>query len=648
MAITSAAGATFTRTYGIPATITTFGSFQVSLWVKTPSAAARTFLDYTSALQIKTNASNQLTLTLDGAVVGTGATVITNDTWACWIYRKLTSGATVTHTVSLAMMSGSSVGATTTEISVTQAVTTSAPSPFIVHVPAGCSVCLLKFRTYGTGTSSLLSQITKWIPTGSGSGYLTCPWRFPNDLYDHRVVSGEYFTEEHDWASSTGTVTLDPDDPEALWNERCTAIIGIWTTYPSYFEVVPVPSSANSGDPSCTTTHSLMGGGVVTNAAVFGTAQEGLVRSGSSVAASSDYTICGWFYVENIPTTGTYRTFIYAGDDPVTLYSEGVWLGQNDAGEAELFMNGSAASDTGSGMYLGWHHIAYVRSGTAQRMYVNGGITASHTENLAAETHTHVMLGSDTGAPAWDPGRAAHVREWSAALTAAELIAESLSATAVRATNLYTDTPLASDLLDDSGNGHTWTESDGTVSFAAQSAGLVIRDDCMPANAIMDRLTLGAGAGVGVGDSSANKMSVWQFEGDPAGYLGSGDAGHYGFYDSVFIHPISSMFAGVNPSTGVAYTKDDIYRARLSIQCFWQANTSSFGPPVVRSTLQIAEFGIQVYYTGNSEGEPPEPEPEVEEVGFPCIHGSYDTDIDLSGSTVRSHRLGSGSYDTEA
>jgi hypothetical protein len=102
--------------------------------------------------------------------------------------------------------------------------------------------------------------------------------------------------------------------------------------------------------------------------------------------------------------------------------------------------------------------FAYVRSGVTHKLYVNGvQVGATLTMNMAgldgdpSEAFTNLYLGDD-GLDNHAALRVQGFREWTAALTATELLAEAQSSTAVRLANLQLDTPLSIDLYDDSGN----------------------------------------------------------------------------------------------------------------------------------------------------------------------------------------------------
>jgi hypothetical protein len=188
------------------------------------------------------------------------------------------------------------------------------------------------------------------------------------------------------------------------------------------------------------------------------------------VAASSGYTYVGWFYVSFFPAVTTYRTFFYRGNDPA-VYTQYVGILQRgDNGDAydgriEMDISGNPAT-FGAPLPVGWHFVAYVRSGTTHTLYIDESVATTDTVDVSAETHTHALVGTDTYAIDWDPGRAAYVGEFDFAMSAAQIAVQRLSTTPI--VPAYSWATLASDLLDSSGNGRHWSASGGTITFGAQ------------------------------------------------------------------------------------------------------------------------------------------------------------------------------------
>jgi len=111
-----------------------------------------------------------------------------------------------------------------------------------------------------------------------------------------------------------------------------------------------------------------------------------------------------------------------------------------------------------------WSHFAWTTSGTTQTLFVNGTSVATFALDLSGLTTVTDVLGGDS----LSGGNIdlAYCRQWTAALTQAQIRIEMASTVAVLTTGLYMDCPLVSDLLDDSGAGHDWTQI-GSGSFVA-------------------------------------------------------------------------------------------------------------------------------------------------------------------------------------
>ena len=260
MAITSVAGATFTRSPVGPTSTTGWAKVQCSAYLKTTALAERTLVAFGTALVIGTDALNRLTLTLDGTLVAVGITPVPLHAWVWWGYRKFIASGVVTHTVKMTLSAcvnnAAGLATPTTEILSNVVVTTTGPNTVTLHVPAGCSVVNFKVATsaFGGSAGGLDSVRAQWQPSGSETSYTwRAPLRFPNDCYDHREISGangDFFVDLHDWTSRTGTVTLDAADPGVLTGKLCSAFLGLSPRYvpPSLWEHDPIsaPSPAVS------------------------------------------------------------------------------------------------------------------------------------------------------------------------------------------------------------------------------------------------------------------------------------------------------------------------------------------------------------------------------------------------------------------
>jgi hypothetical protein len=201
--------------------------------------------------------------------------------------------------------------------------------------------------------------------------------------------------------------------------------------------------------------------------------EEGVTQA-AQVAAASDCTLITRFYVPGNPAPGTIRTFGYLGDDPVALYVEYVSLGQNDAGKPRLEISGNAATLAASAIAPGWHRLRYRRTGPLHELTMGGVLQTSQTVDVSGETHTHQYLCTDTYTVSWAALFAEGARMWAASLSDGELDLEEASPTAVRTADLVLDTPLATDLLDVSGNGNHWSayQSPDFFTFPSPSVGV--------------------------------------------------------------------------------------------------------------------------------------------------------------------------------
>jgi len=241
MAITSVAGATLMRLQSGGAGFPVPNSFVTQSYcgyIKKPSSGVeRILFDHDGRLQIKISNTDRITLVLDGINTFSGTTVLPNNLWIYWGFKRASGNQ---HTVTIRIVdcvSGVPVlGSLLTEISVVQSFAAGNPAGFTVHVPAGCSICNFQ---YGNSSTNLTNVPSAWASTSNNRIFSTV-LRFPDDLYDHReisVSSGDTsFAGMHDWTTKTGTIILDSDDPGILRNKVCTANLGI---IPAVFTLDP-------------------------------------------------------------------------------------------------------------------------------------------------------------------------------------------------------------------------------------------------------------------------------------------------------------------------------------------------------------------------------------------------------------------------
>lgn len=112
-----------------------------------------------------------------------------------------------------------------------------------------------------------------------------------------------------------------------------------------------------------------------------------------------------------------------------------------------------------------WYPIVYTKNSNTHSFWCSDISIGFINNNISALTWTDMIMGYD-GSSTNGTFDVAMFREWSAVLTPTEISYELNSASAVKTANLKTDTPLLSDLLDDSGNGNDWTSS-GSISYVA-------------------------------------------------------------------------------------------------------------------------------------------------------------------------------------
>lgn len=186
---------------------------------------------------------------------------------------------------------------------------------------------------------------------------------------------------------------------------------------------------------------------------------------------ASAYTLMLWVYLINWAggdNTGIFRT---TGVQANFNELDDVHYRQATAKvEAQVLVGGGGSQTQGSATIAqnAWRHIAAVReSATSFKVYVDGALDLTNTTNVGARSETTPLLalGLSAGASNRIDGRIAHVKTWTAALTADEVVAEMLVARPMRFANLWGWWPLLThtDLNDYSGNGRTLT-ADGAPS----------------------------------------------------------------------------------------------------------------------------------------------------------------------------------------
>jgi hypothetical protein len=174
------------------------------------------------------------------------------------------------------------------------------------------------------------------------------------------------------------------------------------------------------------------------------------------------YTIAGWVKATSLPLS--FQT-IFALENAASSAGAGAYLGF-DAPSGPNAQISIATEGGAAGLrtiaYNSWAFVALVGSGTTLDVYVRlegeGSLTTvSFTQSTFTEAALYIN--SDSYAEDFASIRR-YTRVWSAALSAVELQAESVSATPVRTSNLNSDFPMGSttdDNEDASGNGFNLT-----------------------------------------------------------------------------------------------------------------------------------------------------------------------------------------------
>lgn len=177
----------------------------------------------------------------------------------------------------------------------------------------------------------------------------------------------------------------------------------------------------------------------------------------SRARLSGARTLMGWFRI--VTDRNDYTAFFGAGDNRL--------LGTDSDGTTLLFYDG-AVEFTSTNLTVGtWYHLTLTLSsdapGGAFVAYLNGALSMNGNTS-AADSGTTMYVANDAYGE-WLNGNVAHVKLWSAVLTAAEVQQEMYTVAPVRTDNLFAWYPLDlhTDLADYSGAGNGWT-GNGTLT----------------------------------------------------------------------------------------------------------------------------------------------------------------------------------------
>ena len=187
------------------------------------------------------------------------------------------------------------------------------------------------------------------------------------------------------------------------------------------------------------------------------------------------YTVMLWVY---IATDANDYGHFWSADTVADAYQNADWIGLNLDGTTlriGSYSGGSGSDGLGTNLSVGtWYHVALVRSSTTALIgYLNGAsdtttVTTNVSARAAAVDERIGRLNGGFGVI----GRYAHFKQWSVALTAAEIAAEMRSIRPVRFADLNRWTPMIASEVGNASNslvGSSWTQT-GTWSVESGPA----------------------------------------------------------------------------------------------------------------------------------------------------------------------------------
>jgi hypothetical protein len=208
---------------------------------------------------------------------------------------------------------------------------------------------------------------------------------------------------------------------------------------------------------------------------VGATASDFGLKTSGLIDHNTAYTWMAW--VDLVSDTNDYGHIWAALGDNFDYYGNADWVGTKSDGvgvRLACYNGGSSGEIYGYDLVVGTPtHLAVVReSATSLKLYQDGSYINSVGVDVSTRTSTQrEQLGALYGYPA--PARMTAMKQWQAALTADEIVAEMKTFRPLRLANLHSWHPaIASDkataLKDFSGNGRDWTEQ-GTLSVQPES-----------------------------------------------------------------------------------------------------------------------------------------------------------------------------------
>jgi hypothetical protein len=175
-------------------------------------------------------------------------------------------------------------------------------------------------------------------------------------------------------------------------------------------------------------------------------------------AGSSALTWCAWVYITSKSTSVWSCIF---GPTLNSLDCE-LAVDQSSHGATWALWSGSADTySTHDAAISTWYHVALVKNGATVTLYVDGVSEVTQTWPNTGTSSRWNMGSYGGGAGDFFDGRLLAVKAWTAALSVAEIIAESVSIRPQRFADLWGWWPSLADstrAYDYSGNGRNWTE----------------------------------------------------------------------------------------------------------------------------------------------------------------------------------------------
>jgi hypothetical protein len=195
----------------------------------------------------------------------------------------------------------------------------------------------------------------------------------------------------------------------------------------------------------------------------------GLTRSATYLNRAAAWTRFAWIRNGTTTPPTTFRNYHTDGDD--TYAHPYVYLGSGVGLKTVVVEVGTGATTLDTVDHLlvdgvwSWTGTVYDATAHTIAFYVDGALIDTLSVNLSLVTFIEKVQRVGSGSADADYSLA-FVREWQAALTLADLLAEAASGIPVHPATLLTDTPLLgpNNAADRSGNGRHWTVS-GTPSL---------------------------------------------------------------------------------------------------------------------------------------------------------------------------------------